>query len=374
MAGRGVQPACIVPVSRAFRNSGYDRAGSGQTRQARSSPAGHRSSPGRTIPGTAHARHAKRPWPSAAGRAGDGPAGNRAAPGGRVSRPARHRDCHPARCLGADLPGHEHPARQRRASGPGPERDRPGGAQARGRAGSRPAGGRPLPGLAGRHDARRLRPVRGGPGGGPPGCGDLRHAGQPAGRQRDPGRADRDPAGAADPAVRRAGRAVCAAEGRLADLRPGADRQWPAGVRRSARCSSVFFTWLDVLPPVLARPGPVAAGTPRTWFFPCSRCRADGGAPSGRSARAWWRSRPDYVTLARLNGLGARRVLPRYALRNAMAPSVQSFAHRTCTCWAGSSWRTCSPTRHRHAAPRRHHPGHHGGPVGFDDTGRAVYC
>src|SRR5258706_12161912 len=31
MAGRGVQPACIVPVSRAFRNTGYDRAGSGQT-------------------------------------------------------------------------------------------------------------------------------------------------------------------------------------------------------------------------------------------------------------------------------------------------------------------------------------------------------
>jgi peptide/nickel transport system permease protein len=34
----------------------------------------------------------------------------------------------------------------------------------------------------------------------------------------------------------------------------------------------------------------------------------------------------DYVEMARLNGLPERRVIRRYALRNALAPSVQVFA------------------------------------------------
>jgi len=36
--------------------------------------------------------------------------------------------------------------------------------------------------------------------------------------------------------------------------------------------------------------------------------------------------RHDCVTMARLDGIRERRVLWRYALRNALAPSVQSFA------------------------------------------------
>src|SRR5689334_21130671 len=49
MAGRGVQPACIVPVSRAFRNSGYDRAGSGQTRQVAAVRPGYDRCPSRQV-------------------------------------------------------------------------------------------------------------------------------------------------------------------------------------------------------------------------------------------------------------------------------------------------------------------------------------
>ena len=36
--------------------------------------------------------------------------------------------------------------------------------------------------------------------------------------------------------------------------------------------------------------------------------------------------RSDYVQMARLNGVAERRVLWRYALRNALAPTVQVFA------------------------------------------------
>lgn len=91
----------------------------------------------------------------------------------------------------------------------------------------------------------------------------------------------------------------------------------------------VFFSVLDVLPPVaLITQGdtpfthPTALILPvMTLFFVCL-------AFASRQVRAGMIETlgQEFVSAARLNGLRERRVLARYALRNALASTVQTFA------------------------------------------------
>jgi len=90
----------------------------------------------------------------------------------------------------------------------------------------------------------------------------------------------------------------------------------------------VFFTWLSLLPPVsLLAPGESALGHPRLLVLPVLTLLAATLAGSTRMVRAGVieTMRSDYVRMAELNGLPHRRVVRRYALRNALAPAVQIF-------------------------------------------------
>ena len=92
---------------------------------------------------------------------------------------------------------------------------------------------------------------------------------------------------------------------------------------------AVFFSTLDLLPPVaLVPPGASPLDNPEALVLPVLTLLLVSLAFSTRQVRSGVIEvlRQDYVTMARLGGLGERRVLWRYVLRNALAPSVQIFA------------------------------------------------
>jgi peptide/nickel transport system permease protein len=91
----------------------------------------------------------------------------------------------------------------------------------------------------------------------------------------------------------------------------------------------IFFTWLDVLPPVsLVAPGESPLANPDILVLPGLTLLGVTLGASVRMIRAGVSEamRSDYVQMARLNGFGERKVLTRYALRNSLATSVQVFA------------------------------------------------
>jgi peptide/nickel transport system permease protein len=91
----------------------------------------------------------------------------------------------------------------------------------------------------------------------------------------------------------------------------------------------VFFSWLDILPPVsLVPPGTNPLTEPKVLVLPVLTLLGASLAASIRMVRAGMVEalRSEYVTMARLNGFRERVVVSRYALRNALAPSVQVFA------------------------------------------------
>lgn len=91
----------------------------------------------------------------------------------------------------------------------------------------------------------------------------------------------------------------------------------------------VFFTELDLLPPVaLIAPGETPFAAPDRLVLPVLTLLGIAVGFSARQLRAGMAEslEQDYVTMARLNGLRERRVITRYALRNALAPSVQAIA------------------------------------------------
>ena len=91
----------------------------------------------------------------------------------------------------------------------------------------------------------------------------------------------------------------------------------------------VFFSWLDVLPPVaLVRPGASPLDNPDALVLPVLTLLGATLAGSTRMVRAGMVEvlRSDFVQMARLNGIPERRVVLRYGLRNALAPAVQVFA------------------------------------------------
>lgn len=91
----------------------------------------------------------------------------------------------------------------------------------------------------------------------------------------------------------------------------------------------VFFTWLAVLPPVsLIPPGSSPLDDPKDLVLPVLTLLAATLAGCARMIRASMVEAlgSDYVQMARLNGFPERRVVTRYALRNALAPAIQVFA------------------------------------------------
>ncbi len=91
----------------------------------------------------------------------------------------------------------------------------------------------------------------------------------------------------------------------------------------------VFFVQLDVLPPVaLVRPGENPLAQPRELVLPALTLLATSLAWTTRLVRAAMVEAlaSEHVEQARLNGFSERRVVWRYGLRNALAPTVQVFA------------------------------------------------
>ncbi len=91
----------------------------------------------------------------------------------------------------------------------------------------------------------------------------------------------------------------------------------------------LFFTLLNLFPPIaLVGPGQTPLSEPNVLVLPVLTLLGVSLSFSARQVRAGMAEvmRQDYVAMARLNGLHERRVLWRYALRNALAPSVQVFA------------------------------------------------
>jgi peptide/nickel transport system permease protein len=91
----------------------------------------------------------------------------------------------------------------------------------------------------------------------------------------------------------------------------------------------VFFSWLDVLPSVaLIPPGTSPLSKPDALVLPVLTLLGVTLAASIRMVRAGMLEAlgADYVQMARLNGYREGIVVRRYALRNALAPSVQVFA------------------------------------------------
>jgi peptide/nickel transport system permease protein len=92
---------------------------------------------------------------------------------------------------------------------------------------------------------------------------------------------------------------------------------------------AVFFVGLRLLPPVaLVPPGGDPLSTPRILVLPVLTLLCASLAGGIRMVRAGMLEVMDteYVQSARLNGISERRVLWRYALRNALPPTVQILA------------------------------------------------
>lgn len=91
----------------------------------------------------------------------------------------------------------------------------------------------------------------------------------------------------------------------------------------------IFFTQLDLLPPVaLVPPGSSPLDNLEALVLPVATLLGAALAFSIRQVRAGviGALRQDYVMMARLSGIRERRVLWRYALRNSLAPTIQTFA------------------------------------------------
>jgi peptide/nickel transport system permease protein len=91
----------------------------------------------------------------------------------------------------------------------------------------------------------------------------------------------------------------------------------------------VFFVGLDVLPPVaIVAPGQSPLDHPTKLILPVVTLLLASLAAGIRMVRAGMVEvlQTEYVQAARLNGVPERRVLWRYGLRNALAPSVQVLA------------------------------------------------
>ncbi len=91
----------------------------------------------------------------------------------------------------------------------------------------------------------------------------------------------------------------------------------------------LFFVALNWLPPVsFIAPGSLAITHPTELVMPVLTLLATSVAWTTRLVRSGMVDvlDSDYVQMARLNGLAEPRVIRRYALRNALAPSVQVFA------------------------------------------------
>ena len=92
---------------------------------------------------------------------------------------------------------------------------------------------------------------------------------------------------------------------------------------------ALFFVGLGWLPPVaIVPPGADPLSTPKELILPVLTLLFASLAAGIRMVRAgmYEALQTEYVQAARLNGLPERRVLTRYALRNALAPSVQVLA------------------------------------------------
>lgn len=91
----------------------------------------------------------------------------------------------------------------------------------------------------------------------------------------------------------------------------------------------VFFSSLGLFPAVsLIPPGESPLAYPKELVLPVLTMLGTSVAFCSRQVRAGVVEalRQDYVVMARLGGIPERRVLWRFALRNALAPSVQTFA------------------------------------------------
>ena len=91
----------------------------------------------------------------------------------------------------------------------------------------------------------------------------------------------------------------------------------------------VFFVGLDWLPPVaIVAPGGDPLSDPTKLVLPVATLLLASLAAGIRMVRAGMIEvlQTEYVQTARLNGLAEKRVLVRYAMRNALAPSVQVLA------------------------------------------------
>jgi peptide/nickel transport system permease protein len=91
----------------------------------------------------------------------------------------------------------------------------------------------------------------------------------------------------------------------------------------------IFFNKLGLLPPVaLLNPGQSPFSNFDALILPVLTLLAVAVGAGVRQVRAGMAEvlQQDYVHFARLNGVAERRVLTRYALRNALAPSVQIIA------------------------------------------------
>jgi peptide/nickel transport system permease protein len=91
----------------------------------------------------------------------------------------------------------------------------------------------------------------------------------------------------------------------------------------------VFFVGFDLLPPVaIVAPDASPLDSPTKLILPIGTLLLASLAAGIRMVRAGMLEvlQTEYVQAARLNGLSERRVLWRYGLRNALAPSVQIFA------------------------------------------------
>src|SRR5262249_28673339 len=91
----------------------------------------------------------------------------------------------------------------------------------------------------------------------------------------------------------------------------------------------IFFTSFELLPPIsLIAPGESPLEHINLLVLPVLTLVFTSLAWTTRLVRVGMLDtlRSEYVSQARLNGIAERRVLWRYALRNALAPSVQIFA------------------------------------------------
>jgi peptide/nickel transport system permease protein len=92
----------------------------------------------------------------------------------------------------------------------------------------------------------------------------------------------------------------------------------------------IFFSWLRWLPPLAAfSPGESPLSEPKALVLPVLTLLGVTVGAAVRMVRAGMLEalNSDYVQMARLHGLPEGRVRVRYALRNALAPSVQVFAY-----------------------------------------------